>query len=75
MRRTGGLADTVADGVTGFVFDGADDAAVAACVDRACDAWWMEREAFERVRAAGMGEDVSWEGRVGAYVEAYKGGD
>ena len=76
VRRTGGLADTVfADGprANGFVFDGADEAAVTACVDGAMDVWWTQRDRFEAVRRAGMEADVSWDGSAGAYVDAYGG--
>ena len=78
VRRTGGLADTVfADGprANGFVFDGADEAAVTACVDDAMDVWWTQRDKFEALRRAGMEADVSWDGSAGAYVEAYGGGE
>ena len=59
----------------GFAFDGADDAAVAGCVDRALDAWWMDRNGFEALRTAGMEGDVSWEGSARTYLEdVYVGG-
>lgn len=76
VRRTGGLADTVfADGprANGFVFDGADEASVAACVDGALDVWWTDGERFEGLRRAGMQGDVSWDGSAGEYVAAYGG--
>lgn len=74
VRKTGGLADTVFGGVNGFVFEGADDASVAACVDGAMDVWWTERDRFEGVRRRGMGADVGWEASAAVYEEAYRGG-
>ena len=76
VRRTGGLADTVHDTgprANGFVFEGTDDAAVASCVDDALDAWWMDRDRFEELRARGMSDDVSWGASADSYLAFYAG--
>ncbi|MEK8052226.1 glycogen synthase GlgA [Ideonella sp. DXS22W] len=71
VRRVGGLADTVADGATGFVFDEATPTAFAAAVRRAvvlrADAarWWT-------VAAAGMAQDLSWAGPARDYLALYE---
>ena len=69
-------ADTVHDTgprANGFVFEGTDDAAVASCVDDALDAWWMDRDRFEELRARGMSDDVSWGASADSYLAFYAG--
>lgn len=71
VRRVGGLADTVADGVTGFVFDDATPTAFAAAVRRAAAlnrdsaAWWQ-------LAGAGMAQDLSWAGPARDYLALYE---
>jgi len=70
-RRVGGLADTVADGETGFLFDAYAPEALAAAVQEAVDTYhtparwaWMVEHAVER--------DFSWERSAAAYAAAYR---
>jgi starch synthase len=71
VRRVGGLADTVADGLTGFVFDEATPTAFAASVRRAAalhrdaTAWWQ-------LAVAGMAQDLSWAGPARDYLSLYQ---
>jgi starch synthase len=71
VRRVGGLADTVEDGLTGFVFDeyGAEPLLGAAL--RALDAWRNPEERM-RLRRAAMGRDFSWERSVDHYLSVYR---
>jgi starch synthase len=65
-RRTGGLADTVEDGVTGVLFDEASPEAIVAAVERLRE---LDREALAR---AGMQRDFSWEKRADEYRSLYE---
>ena len=71
VRRVGGLADTVEDGTTGFVFDeyGAEPLLGAAL--RALDAW-RNPEERDRLRREAMGRDFSWERSVERYLSVYR---
>ncbi|ADR35517.1 glycogen/starch synthase, ADP-glucose type [Oceanithermus profundus DSM 14977] len=65
-RATGGLADTVEDGVTGVLFEEASGEGVLAGVRRILD---LDAEALAR---AGMARDFSWGRRAQAYRELYE---
>jgi starch synthase len=79
VRRTGGLADTVADATpealaagaaTGIVFDDATPASLAAALDRARDLF-RDPEATLAVRRAAMSQDLSWDTSAREYVAVY----
>ncbi|WP_457628085.1 glycogen synthase [Oceanithermus sp.] len=65
-RATGGLADTVEDGVTGVLFEEASGEGVLAGVRR-----MLELEA-EPLARAGMTRDFSWGPRAREYVRLYE---
>ncbi|MBI3081511.1 MAG: glycosyltransferase, partial [Gemmatimonadetes bacterium] len=58
-RRTGGLADTIEDEETGFLFDDYTPAALEQAVRRALGLY-EEREAWERHMRQAMARDFSW---------------
>jgi starch synthase len=70
VRRVGGLADTVDDGVTGFVFDDYAPEPLLGAALRAVDAWSdpMERE---RLRRDAMRRDFGWERSAERYADLY----
>jgi starch synthase len=76
VRRTGGLADTVEDcdatftRGTGFVFERADAAELAAAVERALAAYG-NRKAWRAMQARGMRQDWSWRRAGRQYLELY----
>jgi starch synthase len=74
VRRVGGLADTVSDvqqpGGTGFVFDDATPAALAACVARAV-ALKRDGAAWQAAMARGMAQQLSWGGPAREYLALY----
>jgi starch synthase len=72
VRRVGGLADTVDDGVTGFVFDDYQAESLVGAALRALDAWADPAEQGRMVRTA-MGRDFSWEQSVQQYLSLYRG--
>ncbi len=77
VRRTGGLADTVADvaepGGVGFVFDEATAQALEAALRRA-RAFLSEPRRVVPVRRRAMGRDFSWKASAQRYLELYRRG-
>lgn len=70
-RRVGGLADTITDGVTGFLFDGYAPGDFDAAVRRALEAFARPAALTEQVRAA-MRQDFSWEQPAAQYLAVYR---
>jgi starch synthase len=71
VRRIGGLADTVADGVTGFVFDSTSALAFEGAVLRAMR---LKRDAPEQwlaVQQRGMAQPLSWQHAASDYLALY----
>jgi starch synthase len=70
VRATGGLADTVVDGETGFVFESAEPSGLAAAVRRALAAW-REPARWREIQRAGMSRDFSWAAAARRYADLY----
>jgi starch synthase len=70
VRATGGLADTVTDGVDGFVFAEATPAALLATIRRAA-ATWQDKAAWRALQRNGMARDVGWSGPAARYAALY----
>jgi starch synthase len=71
-RATGGLADTVTDGVTGFLFAEAERAALVAAVRRALAAH-ADPARWSSIQRAGMARDFSWSAAARRYAALYLG--
>lgn len=71
VRRVGGLADTVEDRLTGFVFDEYQPWALQEAVTWAVDLYEQRERWEERVRTA-MAQDFSWRAGVRRYQEVYQ---
>jgi starch synthase len=69
-RATGGLADTVTDGETGFLFERAEAPALGAAVGRAIAAW-REPRRWREIQRAGMRRDFSWREAARRYADLY----
>ena len=69
-RATGGLADTVEDGVTGFLFDEMKMDSLMPAIERALAAY-REPAAWIEVQRAGMGRDFSWNAAARRYADLY----
>lgn len=72
VHATGGLQDTVEDGVTGFVFHEPTPHALWLAVDRALHAY-ADTKAWQRMMRAGMKRDFSWEKSAREYEALYQG--
>jgi starch synthase len=70
VRRVGGLADTVEDGVTGFVFDPFRTEPLVGAALRGLDCYANPHEWTRMVRTA-MARDFGWELSVKSYLEVY----
>jgi starch synthase len=71
VRKTGGLADTVTDGKTGFVFEEYSAAALLDAIKRAVDAY-KDRNKWQALAVHDMGLDYSWNASAKKYVELYE---
>lgn len=72
-RRTGGLADTIDHGRTGFLFDDYSAAALIAGVREAL-AVWRDKKAWKKIVRSAMDEDFSWERSARLYLKLYQDG-
>ena len=71
VRKTGGLADSVVDGVTGYVFDRYLTSALITAMERACAGWQQSKPWGAMVRSA-MRQDFSWKRSAREYLNLYK---
>jgi starch synthase len=70
-RRVGGLADTIEDGVTGFLFDEfTTDDFLSACV-RAID-HYRHRQTWQEMQRESMSRDFGWARSEQKYFELYR---
>jgi starch synthase len=71
VRRVGGLADTVADGETGFSFAEATPLALQTAAERALDAY-ADPPRWQALQRAGMAQSFSWDGPARDYLALYE---
>jgi starch synthase len=69
-RATGGLADTIVDAETGFLFERAESAALVAAVRRALELYQDARR-WREMQRRGMARDFSWSGPARQYADLY----
>lgn len=70
-RRVGGLADTIEDGVTGFLFDEYNSAALEAAAFRALRRF-ADTATWTGLMRTAMARDFSWQRSVQAYLDVYR---
>lgn len=68
--RTGGLVDTIEDGLSGFLFSSLTGAGLTAAVSRALDAF-RSRQAFRRMRDHAMAKRFDWRNPCFRYADVY----
>lgn len=71
-RKTGGLADTVEDGVTGFLFNDYKVEDLISMILRFVETY-NNKELFIKIMLNAMKQDFSWEKSCKQYIELYKG--
>jgi starch synthase len=69
-RRTGGLAETIDDGRTGFLFPDASTASFMSGIVRAFAIYGRKRH-FNRMRESAMARSFSWTGPARQYRKLY----
>lgn len=72
VRATGGLADTVMDGLTGFAFEEYSAEAFWRALARALRVYREDPDLWRRIQERGMAVDSSWERSAREYVELYE---
>lgn len=75
VRRTGGLADTVTDGVNGFVFEAIAGEELQAALERCLETYEQRREQWEAMRGRAMRGDYGWERPAHEYLALYGAGE
>ena len=70
-RRVGGLADTIEDGVTGFLFDGYTSEEFMNAAVRALD-HYHDPEAWRHMQREAMSRDFGWERSEARYRDVYR---
>jgi starch synthase len=70
-RRVGGLADTIEDGVSGFLFDAYHAMALEDAAFRAISTY-ARPELWTQMMRSAMARDFSWERSADAYLEVYR---
>ena len=70
-RRTGGLVDTIEDGVTGFLFNAISRDALSSAVRRATTAF-SSRGRIAAMRRRAMAQDFAWARSAGQYGALYQ---
>lgn len=72
VRATGGLADTVQDGVTGFTFYDYHADAFWQALQRAIFVYNVDKESWRKIQQNGMTADFSWERSALGYQQLYE---
>ena len=71
VRATGGLADTVQDGITGYTFYDFSADALFNAIQRATYTYNTDRDSWRRIQANGMETNFSWERSAQGYQQLY----
>ncbi|MBP8948535.1 MAG: glycogen synthase [Candidatus Promineofilum sp.] len=71
VRATGGLADTVQDGITGTTFYDFNADALFNAIQRATYTYNTDRDSWRRIQANGMETNFSWERSAQGYQQLY----
>jgi starch synthase len=70
-RATGGLRDTIADKISGYLFTVASPVVMAGALTRAIKTF-EERETWQAIQKAGMAGDFSWQNSARQYADLYE---
>jgi starch synthase len=72
VRATGGLVDTVSDGITGYTFHNYEAGAFWEAVQRALRAFRSDKSTWQRIQMEGMMADYSWRRSAYGYQQLYE---
>ena len=71
LEATGGLRDTIADRVSGYLFTVASPVVMVGALRRAIKVF-EKREAWQAIQKAGMAWDFSWQVSARQYADLYQ---
>lgn len=71
VRKTGGLADTVENGKTGFVFEKYSQHDFLSCLKKALEIY-QDRKKWQKLMRNAMKKDFSWQNSAQKYLNLYK---
>ncbi len=71
VRQTGGLADSVVDGQTGFFFKNYTSSALTECMLRVIGIWEKDQKLWGDIMKRAMKADFSWEKSAKEYIQLY----
>jgi len=72
VRATGGLADTVLEGETGFTFNDYNADAFWEALQRAIYIYNVDKSRWQRIQRVGMRADFSWQRSARSYEQLYE---
>jgi starch synthase len=72
VRQTGGLADTVHEGDTGFSFVDYTSDALWQALARGVATWRHDRSGFQQIQQRGMAADFSWAASAAGYEQLFE---
>lgn len=72
VRNTGGLADTVKNGKTGFIFNNYNPDDLISTIKKAIDIYCNSPEKWKKMMQSAMKEDWSWKKSAKSYINLYK---
>ena len=72
VRATGGLVDTVEDGITGFQFQDYDANAFWQALKRAINLFNKDKKGWRQMQQTGMKADYSWQRSAVGYQQLYQ---
>ena len=72
VRQVGGLADTVKDGMTGFVFTDTTPHALREALDRALYTYTTQSLQWQQMQKNGMVQIFSWDAAASQYMALYR---
>jgi starch synthase len=70
VRKVGGLADTVVDDETGFVFDAATVTGLSEAIQRSCKAFNSPKR-WKAMMLKAMAQNFSWDDSAQKYLSLY----
>jgi starch synthase len=72
VRATGGLVDTVSDGITGYTFHNYEAGAFWEAVERALHTYRFDKDGWQQIQQNGMLADYSWQQSALGYQQLYE---
>jgi starch synthase len=71
VHATGGLADTVSDGVSGFSFNDLSCEALISSINRAAALYFTQRRRFTTIQRNAMRLNNAWSNKAAEYISLY----